>query len=1467
MMVFIASGWAVADLSITKTVDNTSPNVGDTITFTLSGTNNGSDSSRVTVTDALPSSLQYSSVAENRNNFSCIQANNTVTCTGNSSFSSGSSVTITIKARVISAETVTNTAYISSANNVTDDDMTNNSASVSLVSSYPPGTREFSKRSIGGQSSTNIRGNILMIGNQLLCENSANGATCTNPTVGVTNNSIIQHFANVDTNTTSVGIISSSMARLDLQPEDNIVWARLYWSARMINPTDTEKTDAHTFQFRTPVSATYQTITAENFDYFPLDDPFDYGASADVTSLVQAAGAGKYFGANIQADTGSNKFASWMLLVVVQNNNRPFNNISVYDGFQVVFDDNSAYPPQVSVVANGFLTPKSGTVTSNLFVYTGESESGIYDGATITNKAGIPTDLVDAYNTPTDLFNASASINGVHRSSYRISDPELANPNFQNLIGTDLDKLTVSNLNNEQTQTTITIKSTGGNNSDRYSLNMFALETKLYEPRFCYDYGYEQNGLPFTEENNGTKMPYVTGILPNTSDINVSIYIRNMENSDVNASNITLNITDINSSQAVYTRNSVSVTYPGAFIPTYKTDAAWPLSVSDTQVSNIPIGDMGGTQYAYTYFSLTPQNSGTISIPIHGTFSYDLRLPLPDGTILTLPYSSTLGGPGLSMCSSENFSYTPEWGIFSMVDAGLYDATNVNRYYDLTTQVAKRPGNFRVASFDPAALNTPNSVTTIVAVELIDASQFHDVDAACREPSSAVSPRVWMGFENNVSQISFNASTIQNAINNGMVSDVITGEPSTITSASQFFQTATPNAAFRVSFNTLADQNDSLIHIVQTNQGIRIDNFSNIHQVYPHCRQYVTNPNNNIMTNTTSVACSDNGNNSTYRDVAICMECLFGARTQVLCSRDNFAIRPESYTVQIRDVNQTNHSQVQLFAPGYTGVATPNTGRINVASGYDYRYDINATNHIDNGATPGYTRYFGTGGEDYNITLIWEPSVAKAGCNDTTDHVQSFNLINGTVITEGNLSQVGEYRLNIIDKTWTAVDWDATKQTHQTGSHFLSGDECDLNSTIVPTQATVIGLSGTTLTNRVGCNISSTHDNIENGLKYRDYLFAYHPYRFDINDTISFGVGTQPVGIGIGATGFVYTADMSRDDSMNMSLRATGPIRAVGYNQIVNTNFVSDCYSKDLNMTLQSDDNLTMIGANYQVRFRDYNSTKGLIYDSNATNITISNPAMFLVEIDDGNYTKDTAGSLLTETRLNYSRSVTQPTNPLTATFKALDVTCSTLSECRMQADLLAAHEASGSSKMNFSVTHAYGRIIPRDVRIFGDVDFTANAWYEVFNAPVLSEIPLIPSRNGTSWYSNHLHDDQNYGDGNITRLQSAIGSAAVNIGGDDVNGMEIYNFGAVGAGNIPYSRKAHIETAPWLWYGVNALDYLDPSNANLDCQTHPCFNLNVVPNIGRAGSATGTELSPDKANKGTSTGTGVIYDYTPATR
>ena len=1507
-MMFAVSGWG-ASVNLTLTFsDNPDPVVVDNqLTYNVNVANsNLNRADDVFVTVPLPAGTTYVS--------GCSLSGSNILC----DFGSLNKNTNDTRSFIVTSSTAGTLS--ATATVTTSDSNENNTKSRTIQTTVVADTpyRCANPRAFTSQISMSLYGNSRIIGNTNMCYN--NGGVCSNP--GSTRNNGINMMYSDPDGGTDTTTFNASSARLDIPDGSSVRWAKLYWQGYLDGENDTIKGTSKSVKFYQPNgSVTTIDSASSNYDYnwiYFTADRYYYQGGAEVTDLVKAAGEGNYTVANIVSEIGQpigGSYGSWALVIVYDDPNEPFKNVTVFDGYQGIVTSGDQTTASQYAAANscsietgarntmtipltGFLTPKTGAVTSSLSIFAGEGDTGATgDHMSLTDSSGTAHYVSNALNPFDDIFNSTITYNGATVTN--TTSPVAITPWYSaNSLGSDIDTFDVSTIiGNNQSSTNVILDTDG----DGYMPGVFVFSTELYVPKFCYDYGYKQNGLSFTEENNGTKMPFISGYLPNTEDINVSLYIRNQENSDVSANNVMFNIDDINASQVIYKRDSVAVTFPGKFTPTYKNDFAWPLSVSDTRINNIPLNDISGKEYAYIYYTLIPQSVGDINAPIVGTFSYDLVLPLPDGTSLTLPYTSQIGGDGLPMCSSNNFSYVPEKGIFSVVDAGLYDATtNVNnttgkKYYDLTTQVSKRSGNFRIASFDPKDPNydLPKAVRTTVAVELIDAGQFHDVDAACREPSSSITPRIWVNFKNdssdgNTTQVDFNAQTIKNAIDARMVSDTISSGVTTLTNPEDFFKNATQNAAFRVTFNVTNDGNNSLIQTAEgsSSDKTQILNFTELVQDIQYCTKPVEMPSNpGSTTPLVSVACGNAGNTGIYQhNLAICMECLYGYNTQVLCSRDNFAIRPESYTVALRDVNQTNPTETQSFASGYTGVVTPKTGRVSVSSGYDYRYDINATNHKDNTATPGYTRYFATGGEDYNITLIWEPSTPKSGCNDTASKLQSFNLINGTVTADGNLSQVGEYRLNIIDTTWTAVDWDPLKQVHQTGAHFLSGTECSENSTDVPTQATVVTLNTTTnvVSNLAGCNISSTHDNIENDLKYRDYLLTFFPYKFDLR-SINFGLGRLPGSISTGGDGFAYMSDISDIDGMNMSLRATGSIKASGYNNIVNTNFVSNCYAKDLNLSMTSKNNLTHPQkAAFQIRFMDYNTTvairDNLIYDSNATDINTTTLLMPLTSILDENFTKETKGSLYTVSRFNYDRTVTQPLNPLEASFRKLNVKCLNVADCLMQADLSAVHEPKGERAMDFNVTYVYGRIIPRDVRVFGNVAFTANAWYEVFNAPVLTVTGLAQSRNTPQWFINTLHDDNNDGDGNVTVILPNTLTLQSNsdMPNPPSTGMETYNFNAIGVANIPYSGKAHINTDPWLWYGTNALGYADPGrNADrtidgtidsADCLHHPCFNINVVPNIGSAGSATAADFEGEKANKATSP-TGVTYDYTPATR
>jgi uncharacterized repeat protein (TIGR01451 family) len=129
---------ATADLSITKIVSNPNPQVGEEITYAIVGRNNGPATSDITITDVLPAGLSWiSDTANGKSNFDCTNVGNSVTCTGSEDFITNETVTINIVARVTAAGSITNTATITSANDVPESNSNNNSASVTLTALLP----------------------------------------------------------------------------------------------------------------------------------------------------------------------------------------------------------------------------------------------------------------------------------------------------------------------------------------------------------------------------------------------------------------------------------------------------------------------------------------------------------------------------------------------------------------------------------------------------------------------------------------------------------------------------------------------------------------------------------------------------------------------------------------------------------------------------------------------------------------------------------------------------------------------------------------------------------------------------------------------------------------------------------------------------------------------------------------------------------------------------------------------------------------------------------------------------------------------------------------------------------------------------------------------------------------------------------------------------------------------------------
>jgi uncharacterized repeat protein (TIGR01451 family) len=115
-----------ADLGLTKTVDDATPNVGDTITFTATLADLGPDrATNVTVQDLLPSGLTFVSATPSQGTY-----DSSTSAWAVGTVTTATAQTLQIEARVASPDPRTNTATVSHSDQF-DPDTTNNSASAS----------------------------------------------------------------------------------------------------------------------------------------------------------------------------------------------------------------------------------------------------------------------------------------------------------------------------------------------------------------------------------------------------------------------------------------------------------------------------------------------------------------------------------------------------------------------------------------------------------------------------------------------------------------------------------------------------------------------------------------------------------------------------------------------------------------------------------------------------------------------------------------------------------------------------------------------------------------------------------------------------------------------------------------------------------------------------------------------------------------------------------------------------------------------------------------------------------------------------------------------------------------------------------------------------------------------------------------------------------------------------------------
>ncbi|NPA65539.1 MAG: hypothetical protein GXO11_01520 [Epsilonproteobacteria bacterium] len=1147
------------------------------------------------------------------------------------------------------------------------------------------GDRDFTIRN--PEDTRNIYGNYTVIGNQNLCTDKNNNGTCEDDPK-TTSNSYPSLYVDIDGDATTV---NSSSSTLNIPEGSKVVWAGLYWQGtihnsdndddpsdedfgrdnlwvdgnKILNATNYDSShkeidlkevnngygayEACKIKFKTP-NGTYIEISADQLDYSQLG----YGGFADVTNLLNKDNPnGVYTVADIKSQTGREtshgNYAAWSLVVIYENDEEKFRNISLFDGFVTV---DSGYDGEL--VMDGFLTQKNPPIESKLAFFTLDGDGG-------TNSISIDDQKVSNEDHPEDSFFNST-----------INDSIQRNPAYPS-ARLDLDYIDLVDILSPS-QTSAVIKPRSG--GDRYTASYFILSAELRTFDFCYDYTYGQDGYYQTAPS--IKPARIEGIF-NENPINVKLYFKNQENSDITVSNLTVNIDPIDSN-TTYKSDSTYVTKPKSssqeFVPDEGRDTG------PNKDNNISIGEVNSLDYFYTYYSVEHTND-ELNASVNVFLNFDMSIDINGSTLYF--ENQKLNLSNMEPCSGGAI-YEPVRGRFNVVHPSMEDEDLSSKYYyNLPTQVVKRKENFKVLSLDPDNLDTAQTVSTVVGLEMLRVDGFHYTTATCTDTNtSVISDRVWVVLDNS-----------------------ITGdaEEDTLYSA-KFFDNAVRNAAFRIVMN-FADNNDSLYGITKSGDTYGISN---------------------LTTDATSCGCLEYGMSKTQLDS--CMECLYGIKTKVLCSRDNFAIRPVAFHMSLKDIN------------GSVTIPEGSTSQT-VAAGYDYQLDINATTYIGSSASVGYIRSISDDSNFSSGTAIgyqWNPTSATLVCNAPTDKMISINFSNGHATKTTKIDNVGEYNLALRDREWTVVDY--LYILHHTSPYFKASFDCQLGSTTVPASNSGI---------LVGCDISSEYH--ENGQDYYDYKLNAVPYKFDLTTLAS---SIRPDNASAN-NGWLYDASIDNLVSgdypdINMSYHIYGQITAKGKDNTQLTNFTQNCYAKDVSFTLPrstySDTTMT---------FRQSIET----LDENGSRIAINfedgNNSDYTLNIQSDKFVKARNGSASINTRYNFEKEVDKAKNPQKITFNTLSIDCAIASECSAYADGSTSHTPISNKDINDTVTFLYAKVhAPRTITKTDDVDVPI--YYETYCYGVGCDKTLLP--NGTTsinsddprWWINTNHNSSAGTAGTITQ-------------------------------------------------------------------------------------------------------------------
>ena len=1143
------------------------------------------------------------------------------------------------------------------------------------ISAFTPPTdniRQFTSRYI-----YNLQGNVKVIGNTVL--RSLDGYTKANNQVRLT-------YVDIDndnnTFNSSSADINASEKGIDIT-NARVVWAGLYWQGYLhsndndtgidtqYNISNTQAT-AHT-QIQSLIAnqsvllkvgtGAYNTITPTQINWHRQYDEagyvaYKYAVEANVTAFLQGqAPNATYTVANIPTrkgqtntgnrDDGLGNFGAWTLVVVYDNSAiaaEKTRNISVFDGYQVL----NGTTTRVNIPVSGFKTPKSAPngVDSTLSIFAGEGDKFI------------PGDFLRLINQNGNTYTLSSSSGTNNFFNSSIEDVPTRNPSLSNNMGIDIHTQPIgTNVNSSMpidvNQTSATIRI--GTNGDHFVPSLAVFATELFKPEICYDYVIQKDSYTLNSHDRNISS-FGSG------NISVGVAIRSLEG-DFDLENTSLQVRlaptqNMTFSNASYSPNTVNILIPAIDVP------------NGTPYPNIAIGEnatsTGGTiarkQRYFTQFNYNQTSNSYI-----GHFELDINTSIDFGS-----------GPVVFLYSSDDDSikqcpifqgYHPTWLQFNIerTDSGN-SSNNPEIRYPLYTQIVGRDFDISLVAYDAAngvvPYTEPINVSDLtVDVELIDAKPFGDQKFKCDNT-----------FDNIIQQLPNGENSFFVKFPHDGASRVDLTQANDSKYGTDLMTTkALENAAFRMWL--LVDGNNSIIsHTCEKPTASSPNDQCFIDNVYPD----INDTENRCPESTCRSYISPRGEQG-------CYACYRDYFATPICSRDNFAIRPETYRISLSDDNQSIGATTTKRADNNATTFTP------LSAEYQYRIDAIATKFHSESPSLQYN-------VDANVSTLFNDS---STCDDQNGSSDTYVFHDGRIIANNRYDtrasysyhNVGDHLLRIVDKLWTKVDpkgfLDADGNDYKT---FPQVDDCLRDDGSISSDGN--SLSGCDVIS----NLNSTHT---------DITLTFEPYSFDISG-IQFGL------IPNNNTNFLLMNDFANDyyqnNEINMSARLQGPIIAKGKAGTKLTNFTASCHAIDKNITLILDrttsplteDNLESIRID-----KDGNTirTKDVFLQQRLTMQVEANQTVFGIDQNVTLSGLEFADNRKGEASVLLDTTIKKPPMTTHSVVNPIDVNYTSLRAQDLgsysYADLSSFHIPKGTNTINTPVTYYFAALKPKQ-KIYG---------------------------------------------------------------------------------------------------------------------------------------------------------------------